>query len=295
MLVHVRVDLDRARVQPGLVRERARTDIRAVAVRGQVGDLVDGVRDPHQLAQFPGGQHRTPELGLQPGDHAEQVGVAAPLAVAVCRPLDVSDPGLDRDEGVRDRAGGVVVAVDTQARTGCVAHGGDNLADPGRQHAAVGVAEDDDLGTGIGGNPDHLQGVISIGPVAVEKMLGVDEHPLTFGTQMRHRVPDHRQVLGERGAQGPLNVPAVGFRDQADDVGSGVAQGCDLGVVGGCAPGTAGGAERGEGGVVQTELGSGAAEELGVLGVRPGPSALDETHANVVEVAGYGELVADRQ
>ncbi len=126
-------------------------------------------------------------------------------------------------------------------------------------------------------------------------MLGVDEHPLTFGTQMRHRVPDHRQVLGERGAQGPLDVAAVGFRDQADDVGSGLPQGCDLGVVGGCAPGTAGGAERGEGGVVQAELGSGAAEELGILGIRPGPAALDEAHAYVVEVAGYRELVADRQ
>jgi hypothetical protein len=45
--------------------------------------------------------------------------------------------------------------------------------------------------------------------------------------------------------------------------------------------------------VPQLELGAGAGEELGVLGQRPRPAALDEADADLVEQPGDGQLVGD--
>ena len=77
----------------------------------------------------PAGQHLAAHLGLESGDDAEQVGVAAPLAVAVGGALDVGDARLDRGQRVGDRAGGVVVAVDAEPGTA----GGEHAADRRRR------------------------------------------------------------------------------------------------------------------------------------------------------------------
>ena len=53
-----------------------------------------------------------------------------------------------------------------------VAH---DVGDPVGQHAAVGVAERDHLGAGLGGRAQHLEGVVAVGAVAVEEVLGVEE------------------------------------------------------------------------------------------------------------------------
>ncbi len=76
--------------------------------------------------------------------------------------------------------------------------------------------------------------------------------------------------------------------------GLGVEQRLDLRVVGDGDAGLAGGAERDEHGVPQLQLGAGPAEELGVLGHRARPAALDEADAELVEQPGDGELVGDR-
>ena len=55
-----------------------------------------------------------PFFSCRPGDHAEQVRVARALAVAVRGALHVGDARLDGDQGVRDAAAGVVVAVDAE-------------------------------------------------------------------------------------------------------------------------------------------------------------------------------------
>ena len=58
-------------------------------------------------------------------------------------------------------------------------------------------------------------------------------------------------------------------------------------------PGAAGGAEGDELGVLEVDLLLGAGEELGVARVGAGPAALDEAHAEVVQVPGDGQLVRD--
>src|SRR5450756_3224799 len=71
VLVHVRVDLDGARMQATLVRESARTDVRLARERADVRDLGDGVRDPGRLTQPTAGQQAPPVLDLEGRDNAE--------------------------------------------------------------------------------------------------------------------------------------------------------------------------------------------------------------------------------
>ena len=89
------------------------------------------------------------------------------------------------------------------------------------------------------------------------------------------------------------DVPDVGLGDQADDRRLGVEQRPHLRVVLDADAGLAGGAERDQLRVPELELGAGAGEELGVLGQRAGPAALDEPDPDLVHQAGDGELVGD--
>ena len=169
----------------------------------------------------------------------------------------------------------------------------DDVGDPARQHPAVGVAQRDDRGARVVRRPQHLEGVVAVGAVAVEEVLGVEEHLLPLLAEVGDRVADHREVLLERGAQRELDVAVVRLGDQRHDAGAGVAQRGHQRVVGRGDPGPAGGPERREPRVAQVELLARPAEELGVLGVGARPAALDVAHAEVVEVPGDGELVGD--
>ena len=89
--------------------------------------------------------------------------------------------GVDRGERVGDRAPRVVVAVDAESRAGRRAHRVHDVGDLVGQHAAVGVAEHDDVGAGLGGGPQDLEGVGRVAAVAVEEVLGVEEDPPALG------------------------------------------------------------------------------------------------------------------
>jgi hypothetical protein len=85
-----------------------------------------------------------------------------------------------------------------------------------------------------------------------------------------------------------------GLGDEADDGGFRVAQGQHLPILSRSYAGPPGGAEGNQLGIPQRQLGAGTGEELGVLGHGTGPAALDETHPDLVEQPGDGELVVDR-
>ncbi|RYZ27673.1 MAG: hypothetical protein EOP01_07410, partial [Propionibacteriaceae bacterium] len=105
----------------------------------------DGVGDAGDLAQGPRGQHAAPALELEVGHDRDQVGVARALAVAVEGALQVHRARVDRGEGVRHGAAGVVVGVDAQGHADRGVHLGDDRRHPRRQHPAVGVAQHDHL------------------------------------------------------------------------------------------------------------------------------------------------------
>ena len=249
------------------------------------------MRDPAHLLEAFFGQDLAALLQLQARHHAEQVGVARPLAVPVGGALDVGDAGVDRDQGVGHAAGGVVVAVDAQPGLRAAADGGDDVAEFVRHHAAVGVAQRDQVGAGPHGRADDFQGIVRVGPVAVEEVLGVEEDALAVALQVGDGVPDHLEVLLEGGPQGEKDVPVVTLGDKGHDRRARFAQRGDLGVVGRLHAGPAGRAERGELRVPEVQFGDGAAEELGVLRDRAGPAALDEADTELVQLPRDDELV----
>ncbi len=128
-------------------------------------------------------------------------------------------------------------------------------------------------------------------PVPVEEVLGVEEDAQVVGDEVAHRVTHHGDGLVERGAQrfDDVTVPRLGHdagdgRPGFDEVGQD-------GVILGFHPGAARRAEGDQCRRGELELLAGPGEELDVLGVGPGPSALDEGDPQMVELLGHPELV----
>ncbi len=262
---------------------------------GEVHDLGDRVRDTGHLTQRARGQHTHVVLEFESGADGKEVGVADPLAVAVGGALHMRGARVDGRQGVGDRAAGVVLGVDAEPGSRAGQDGGDDRVDPGRKHAAVGVAQHDDIGAGVPGRAYDRRRVLRVGRVAVEEVLAVDEDAPALGPQVGDGVADHLQVLVERGAQGEFHMPVVGLGDQRDHRRGGVEQGLDLEVLARPGPGPAGGTERHQLRVPEVDLGPGPREELGVTRVRTRPAALDEPDSEVVQMPGDGELVPDRE
>jgi hypothetical protein len=90
-------------------------------------------------------------LELQVGEDREQVRVAAALPEPVGRALHVGGADLDAEQRVRDRAAAVVVEVQPDLARQLSDQPADDLGDVPRHRAAVGVAQHDALGAGLGG------------------------------------------------------------------------------------------------------------------------------------------------
>ena len=295
VLVQHGIHLHRRSVQPCLVRERGVPDVGLVAARRHVGDLADRVRDAAHLGQAPGRQHLPALLQLQPGHHAEQVGVARPLAVAVRGALHVAHAGVHGGERAGHPARGVVVAVNAQPGGRSAQYLGDDIGKLAGEHAAVGVTQGHHVGARLGRGAHHFEGVAGIGRVPVEEMLGVQEDPFPFRTEVGDRVGDHGEVLPQGRAQRQSDVPVVTLRDQRHDRRARLAQRGDLGVIGRPGAGPAGRAERDGLRVPEIQLAGGEPEELGVPGDRARPAALDEPDPELVQPGRDGQLVGDRQ
>ena len=160
------------------------------------------------------GHRLDPHLQREVGDDRGQVGVAGPLAVAVDAALDLDGALADGGQGVGHRAAGVVVEVDAEPGVGDgrpdLGHG---LLDLVGQGAAVGVAQDEPGGPGLVGRPQHPEGELGVAAVAVEEVLGVEEH-LEAGVAARNSTEsaDHGHGLVERRPQrlGDVVVPRLG-------------------------------------------------------------------------------------
>ncbi len=132
--------------------------------------------------------------------------------------------------------------------------------------------------------------------VAVEEVLGVEEHPPPLAAEEGDRVGHHVDGLGERRAQGVDHVALGRLGDQAHRARLGLEQIGQHRVGLGPAAGLAGRSERHQHGVVQMELtGRRPAEELLVLRIGSRPAALDELHPEMVELLGHPQLVVHRE
>ena len=191
----------------GLGRERALADIGRMAVGRAVEDLVEGVGDMGEARELVVGDADLETLGiaeleLEVADQRNQIGIAAALAEAVERALDLARAGAHRGERIRHRLLGVVMGMDAEMVAG---HGLDHVADDGLdlmgQRAAIGVAQHHPARAGLMGGLDAGQRVIRIGLVAVEEMLAVEQHLAAPGLGGAYAVADRGEIVLERDVQ----------------------------------------------------------------------------------------------
>ena len=163
------------------------------------------------------------------------------------------------------------------------------------QRATVGVAQDQAGGVVGRCGLEHPERVLRIRLVAVEEVLGVEEHPEPGVVEEPHRVRHHGDALVECRLQGFGHMEVPALADDARRAGTGVDQRPQRRVVVGPTERSTGRTERDELGPRQVELLGGATEELLVLRVRLGVSALDPVDSQPVELLGDAQLVLDAE
>ena len=171
----------------GLGREGALADIGRVAIGRAVEHLIQRVgrmRKALELRIRHADLESVGEFGLelQRRDDGHEIGVAAALAEAVERALDLARAGAHGRERIGHRLLGVVVGMDADMITGDrLDHLADDRFDLVRQRAAIGVAEHDPARARIIGGLGAGQRELRIGLVAVEEMLAVEQHFAALG------------------------------------------------------------------------------------------------------------------
>ena len=141
-----RVGVDAGDVHPALVGERVAAHVRLVGVGREVEQLIEEVGGRGQRRQLLGAHALVAQLELQVGDDRDQVGVAAALAVAVDRPLDVAwrPARTAASEQATPQPASSWQWIPTRTPVGAERrhHRGHRCGDRVGQRAAVGVAAD---------------------------------------------------------------------------------------------------------------------------------------------------------
>ena len=104
---------------PALVAKADCADIGRLRFRRAVEQFVEGARQARDAGQRFGRDAGLEAFGEgrlqhQRRDDRDQIGVAAALADAVQRALDLAHAGLDRGQRIGDRLAGVVMRVDAE-------------------------------------------------------------------------------------------------------------------------------------------------------------------------------------
>ncbi len=295
VLVGLRVLGDGAHMDAPLVGEGAPADEGAKRDRPDVRDFAHVVREVRQLPQRCHRDARPVHLELEVRDDGGQIGVPAPLAVAVDRSLDHRHARLNGRDGVGHGETAVVVGVDAEA------FGGDDLRHllHGRrqivgERSAVRVAQDDPVRPGGKGRLQGREGVGGVSPVPVEEMLRVEDHLLAPSLQKGDRVADDCEVFleGDPEDLGDVEVPAL--PEDGDGGCFRLEEGLEVPAVFGAEPRFAGAPEGGQPGVTEGDF-LRHLEEAGVLGVGARPSPLDVVESHLVKPPGDPQLLLGRE
>src|SRR5262249_19178134 len=145
-----------------------------------------------------------------------QVGVAAALADAVDRALNLIGTFGDGGQRVGHADSAIVMAMDTnldlERLAGLLDGGGDFLG----KRAAVGVAEDDGRRPSVLRGAQRLQSIVGIFPEAVEEMLCIVENFAADCLAVGYRVGNHLQILFEGRSEDLLDMQVPGLADEGN-------------------------------------------------------------------------------
>ena len=199
------------------MRERGVPHVRGLRVERHVHELGDVMRDRREAVHAIGGDRLDPHLQREVRDDRGEVAVAGALAVAVDRSLHLRRAAEHAGDRVGHAGAAVVVQVHRDLHVAAeirhdLAHDALDLV---RQRAAVGVAEHDVRCALRRGGLEHAQRELGIALVAVEEVLGVEQHVHARAAQELDRVGDHRLALVERGAERLEHVVVPRLPDDA--------------------------------------------------------------------------------
>ena len=204
-------------------------------------------------------------------------------------------PQFHGGDGVRHGDLGIVVRVNADHPVEVLADVRHDLAKPRSQRTAVRVAQDEAVRARGLGRFEGAEREIAIRAIAVEEVLGVVNHLATQGLQVRDSGMDHLQVLLFGHAQGAFGVQPPTLAEDRDGGRLGIGQHPDVRIVRDGIRNVSRGTERDQSRLPQVEFRLGPFEELGVTRVRAGPAAFDVRDAQLVQLAGDGQLVSHRE
>ena len=294
VLVAASHPLDGVHVDAALVREGRLADPRLARVAAHIGDAVHELREFLELGQRLGRHAAEPHLELHDGDHAGEVAIACALAVAVDHALNLGRSGLEGGDAIGHAQPAVIVGVDADGRAELALGKGGDARDFRRQASAVGVAQADDIGSGLLGGLPRRQRVLGLILEAVEAVLSIVNHGFPVVLEEADRVADHADVLVGFGAQHLGDVQQPRLAHDGDHRGLGIQQHADLLVILDRHALAAGEAEAGDAGVLPLAA-RGLLEELQVLRIGTRPAALDVMNPELIEPLRDPQLVGERE
>ena len=202
--------------------------------------------------------------------------------------------GLEGSDAIGHAQSTVVVGVNAQGSIELALSKGGDARDFRRQASAVGIAQADDIGTGLLGRLPRGQRVLGLILEAVEAVLGIVHHGFSVVFQEADRVADHADVLIGLGPQHLGDVQEPGFAHDGDHRRLGIEKHANLLIVLDGHALAAGEAEAGDASVLPLAA-RGLLEELQVLRIGARPAALDVMNPELIEPLRDPQLVGERE
>ena len=204
--------------------------------------------------------------------------------------MDLDRSGTNSRKGIGRPHAAVVMGMNADLAGEARLHGRRDRGNLIGHGAAVGIAENEDIGTPFGRRGECCHREVRVILVAVEKMLGIVENLPPLLLQIGDALPDHRQIFGMGNPEHLVDLKLPTLAKDRDD-------GClrleklgDLGILGNLDAGTTGASKSGELGLPKIEL-PGLGKEGKILGIGTGPPSLDDIHAEGCQLFGDTDLI----